>query len=206
MTFLYRCAQTIFFLYFKIFHRFRVSGLEHVPSDGAFLLASNHVSFFDPPALGCRVPRDLHYFARKSLFKGLLGKLITAFNSIPVDRESSDVSSFKKALKVLEKGSPLLVFPEGTRSLDGSLQAAKAGVGLIAIKASVPVLPARVIGGFEILGKGCKLPKIGSRLTIVYGPLLQIETLDPGPKTAKRSQIVADAIMEAIGKLGIDSD
>ncbi|MFP6892656.1 MAG: lysophospholipid acyltransferase family protein [Opitutales bacterium] len=202
MTFLYRCAQTIFFLYFKIFHRFRVSGLEHVPSDGAFLLASNHVSFFDPPALGCRVPRDLHYFARKSLFKGLLGKLITAFNSIPVDRESSDVSSFKKALKVLEKGSPLLVFPEGTRSLDGSLQAAKAGVGLIAIKASVPVLPARVIGGFEILGKGCKLPKIGSRLTIVYGPLLQIETLDPGPKTAKRSQIVADAIMEAIGNLG----
>lgn len=202
MTFLYRCAQTIFFLYFKIFHRFRVSGLEHVPSDGAFLLASNHVSFFDPPALGCRVPRDLHYFARKSLFKGLLGKLITAFNSIPVDRESSDVSSFKKALKVLDKGSPLLVFPEGTRSLDGSLQAAKAGVGLIAIKASVPVLPARVIGGFEILGKGCKLPKIGSRLTIVYGPLLQIETLDPGPKTAKRSQIVADAIMEAIGKLG----
>jgi 1-acyl-sn-glycerol-3-phosphate acyltransferase len=202
MTFLYRCAQTIFFLYFKIFHRFRVSGLEHVPSDGAFLLTSNHVSFFDPPALGCRVPRDLHYFARKSLFKGLLGKLITAFNSIPVDRESSDVSSFKKALKVLEKGSPLLVFPEGTRSLDGSLQAAKAGVGLIAIKASVPVLPARVIGGFEILGKGCKLPKIGSRLTIVYGPLLQIETLDPGPKTAKRSQIVADAIMEAIGKLG----
>ena len=202
MTLLYRCAQTIFFLYFKIFHRFRVSGLEHVPSDGAFLLASNHVSFFDPPALGCRVPRDLHYFARKSLFKGLLGKLITAFNSIPVDRGSADVSSFKKALKVLDKGSPLLVFPEGTRSLDGSLQAAKAGVGLIAIKARVPVLPARVIGGFEILGKGCKWPKIGSRLTIVYGPLLQIETLDPGPKTAKRSQIVADAIMEAIGKLG----
>ena len=201
MTLLYRCAQTIFFLYFKIFHRFRVSGLEHVPSDGAFLLASNHVSFFDPPALGCRVPRDLHYFARKSLFKGLLGQLITAFNSIPVDRGSSDVSSFKKALKVLDKGSPLLVFPEGTRSLDGSLQAAKAGVGLIAIKASVPVLPARVIGGFEILGKGCKWPKIGKRLTIVYGPLLQIETLDSGPKTAKRSQIVADAIMEAIGKL-----
>ena len=202
MTLLYRCAQTIFFIYFKIFHRFRVSGLEHVPSDGAFLLASNHVSFFDPPALGCRVPRDLHYFARKSLFKGLLGKLITAFNSIPVDRESSDVSSFKKALKVLKEGSPLLVFPEGTRSLDGSLQVAKAGVGLIAIKAGVPILPARVIGGFEILGKGSKWPKLGHRLTVVYGPLLQIETLDPGPKTSKRSQIVADAIMEAIGKLG----
>ena len=201
MTFLYRCAQTISFLYFKIFHCFRVSGLEHVPSDGAFLLASNHVSFFDPPALGCRVPRDLHYFARKSLFKGLLGKLITALNSIPVDRGSSDVSSFKKALKVLEKGSPLLVFPEGTRSLDGSLQSAKAGVGLLAIKAKVPILPARVIGGFDILGKGRKWPKFGHRLTIVYGPLLQIENLDPGPKTAKRSQIVADAIMETVSNL-----
>ena len=147
------------------------------------------------------MPRDLHYFARKSLFKGLLGKLITALNSIPVDRGSSDVSSFKKALKVLEKGSPLLVFPEGTRSLDGSLQSAKAGVGLLAIKADVPILPARVIGGFDILGKGRKWPKFGHRLTIVYGPLLQIENLDPGPKTAKRSQIVADAIMEMVGKL-----
>lgn len=202
MTFLYRCAQTISFLYFKIFHRFRVSGLEHVPRSGAFLLASNHVSFFDPPALGCRVPRDLHYFARKSLFKGFLGKLITALNSIPVDRGSSDVSSFKKALKVLEKGSPLLVFPEGTRSLDGSLQTAKAGIGLLAIKAGVPILPARVMGGFEILGKGRSWPKIGHRLTIVYGPLLQIQNLDSGPKTEKRSQKVADAIIEAIDNLG----
>jgi 1-acyl-sn-glycerol-3-phosphate acyltransferase len=130
-----------------------------------------------------------------------LGKLITALNSIPVDRGSSDVSSFKKALKVLEKGSPLLVFPEGTRSLDGSLQSAKAGVGLLAIKAKVPILPARVIGGFDILGKGRKWPKFGHCLTIVYGPLLQIENLDPGPKTAKRSQIVADAIMETVGNL-----
>ena len=70
------------FLYFKIFHRFELKGLENVPKNGPFILASNHQSFLDPPALGCRLPRDLHYFARNTLFVGPLGFIIKNLNSI----------------------------------------------------------------------------------------------------------------------------
>ena len=198
MTFFQRFVRFGLFLYFRVFHRFRIIGLENVPEAGAFLLASNHVSFFDPPALGCRLPRNLHYFARSSLFRGLFGKLLSALNSIPVDPDGTDASSITKALKVLNAGSPLLVFPEGTRSPNGSLQAPKRGVGVLALKAKVPVLPARVFGGFEILGRDRRWPSLGKRLTIAYGPLLPIEDLDPGPRTKGRSRQVVETIMSAI--------
>ncbi len=201
MTAVYRAARFISFAYFKVFHRFRVRGLEHVPADGAFLLASNHVSFFDPPALGCRLPRNLHYFARSTLFKGAFGRLIIALNSIPVKREGADATSFKRAMKTLNKGFPLLVFPEGTRSPDGCLQAPRRGVGLMACKARVPILPARVVGGFEAFGKGRKMPKPGVRITIVYGPPLPIEEVDPGREEPNRYELVTEAIIEAIRNL-----
>ena len=66
-------------------------GIDNVPKKGAFILASNHLSFFDPPALGCKLPRNLHYFARDTLFIGPLGALIRSLNSIPVDREKLDL-------------------------------------------------------------------------------------------------------------------
>ena len=205
MTKTYRAAQAISFLYFKLFHRFRVLGLENTPEEGAFLLASNHISFFDPPALGCRLPRDLHYFARSSLFRGVFGKLIKALNSIPLDREGADITSFKRALKVLDKGSPLLVFPEGTRSPNGNLQPAKRGIGLLACKAKAPVLPARIFGSFEAFGKKRTCPKLGTRITIVYGPLLAIEDIDPGTRAGKRFDQIAENIMQAIADLQMEN-
>lgn len=205
MTKTYRAAQAISFLYLKLFHRFRVLGLEHAPEEGAFLLASNHTSFLDPPALGCRLPRDLHYFARSSLFRGVFGKLIKALNSIPLDRESPDITSFKRALKVLDKGSPLLVFPEGTRSPDGNLQPAKRGIGLIACKAQAPVLPARVFGSFDAFEKKRKFPKLGTHITVVYGPLLAIEDIDPGTSARKRFDRIAESIMQAIADLQMEN-
>ena len=201
MTATYRFARFVSYAYFKVFHRFRVCGLENIPASGAFLLASNHVSFFDPPALGCRLPRNLHYFARSTLFKGAFGKLITALNSIPINRDGADSSSFRRAFKTLNKGFPLLVFPEGTRSPDGRLQDPRRGVGLIACKAGVPVVPARVFGGHEAFGKGRKTPKLGVRFTVAYGTPFPIEAIDPGREQPDRYDLVAEAIMEAIRNL-----
>ena len=84
MSIFYQLAQLFSFLYFKIFHRFEVNGLNNIPVSGSFILASNHLSYFDPPALGCKLPRNLHYFARNTLFVGPLGFLIRNLNSIPV--------------------------------------------------------------------------------------------------------------------------
>ena len=91
MSNFYKFAQFASFLYFKLFHRFEVGGLQNVPNEGAFILASNHLSFFDPPALGCTLPRNLHYTARNSLFTGPLGILISNINSISVNRDQLDL-------------------------------------------------------------------------------------------------------------------
>ena len=165
------------------------------------MLASNHLSFLDPPALGCLMPRNLHYFARDSLFKGPLGMLIRALNSIPVNRSQLDLATLRTVLKVLKDGHPLLVFPEGTRSEDGSLGEGKKGVGMLVAKSQVPVLPVRIFGSYEILGKGKSLPRIGRKLRVRYGTLLNFEELDPGGKGGERYDEISQSVMTAISRI-----
>ena len=201
MSNFYKFAQFASFLYFKLFHRFEVGGLQNVPKEGAFILASNHLSFFDPPALGCRLPRNLHYFARNSLFSGPLGILISNLNSIPVNRDQLDLKTLKTVLRVLNMGHPLLVFPEGTRSVNGQLSDGQRGVGLLVAKSMVPVLPAKIEGAFEILGKGKTIPRLGRKLKVSYGSLLDFNNLDPGKCTDNRYDLISQRIMSAISEI-----
>ena len=201
MSNFYKFAQFTSFLYFKLFHRFEVGGLQNVPKEGAFILASNHLSFFDPPALGCRLPRNLHYFARNSLFTGPLGILISNLNSIPVKRDQLDLKTLKTVLRVLNMGHPLLVFPEGTRSVNGQLSDGQRGVGLLVAKSMVPVLPAKIEGAFEILGKGKLVPRVGRKLKVNYGSLLDFNNLDPGKSTDNRYELISQRIMSAISEI-----
>lgn len=194
----YRLAQCLSFVYLKTFHRFEVNGLDNIPEDGAFLLASNHISFLDPPALGCKINRNLHYFARDSLFVGPLGLLIRRLNSIPVNRGQLDLRTLKLTLSVLNSGEPLLVFPEGTRSLDGNLGKPKKGIGLLIDKAKCPVVPARIRGSFEILGKGKIFPRLGRKLTITYGRLISYEELSSTSSQNDRRTEISNLVMEAI--------
>ena len=200
----YIFAQYFSYLYFKLFHRFEVLGLENIPQDGPFILAPNHLSFFDPPALGCKLPRNLHYFARNTLFFGPLGMLIRSLNSIPVNRDQLDLKTLRTVLGVLKNGHPLLVFPEGTRSKDGKLGTGQKGIGLLIAKSKVPVLPARIQGSYEILGP-CKIfPRMGRKLRVQYGKVCPYETIDPDPTETDRYQKIADRVMEAIGEIPVD--
>ncbi|MEY3608285.1 MAG: hypothetical protein RLZZ447_1073, partial [Verrucomicrobiota bacterium] len=128
---------------YEMFFRGEVSGLEHVPARGGFLLAANHASFIDPPMIGCQLPRQIAYFARKTLWKGGFSSWwLDAVGTIPVDRDGGqDVSAIKRVLRALREERGLILFPEGTRTPDGQLQPAKAGVGFIAVKTQVPVVP-----------------------------------------------------------------
>jgi 1-acyl-sn-glycerol-3-phosphate acyltransferase len=173
-----------------------VKGLDNVPLKGGFILACNHLSYLDPPAVGCRIPRNLHYFARDSLFLGPLGFLITKLNSIPVNRDQLDLGTLRKVLSVLKGGEPVLVFPEGTRSPDGTLQKSQKGLGLLVHKSGVPVLPARLHGSFEILGKGKLFPRIGKKLYLNIGsPVLSEElSFDSNDRYQKISDLVMHAI------------
>lgn len=201
MSVFYRFAQLISFFYFKAFHRFKVYGLDNIPSSGPFILASNHQSFFDPPALGCRLPRNLHYFARDSLFFWPLGILIRNLNSIPVNRSTLDIKTLKLVLSVLNQGNPLLVFPEGTRSCNDQIQSGKKGIGLLLAKSGVPVVPAKVIGGYKVLGRGMIFPRIGKQIVIKYGPVVYMKDLDPGKSDSNRYEVIAQRVISEITRI-----
>ena len=201
MTLFYRFAQLLSWLYFKIFHRFEITGADNIPVIGSFILASNHASYFDPPALGCKLPRNLHYFARDTLFFWPLGFLIRNLNSIPVNRSQLDIATLKRVLKVLQSGDPLLVFPEGTRSPDGQIHSGKKGIGLLLAKSQSDVLPARIRGGYKVLGKGMMFPRIGRKLVVSYGPIIKFDTLDPGKSDPLRYETIANRVLEEISKI-----
>ncbi|HLP02577.1 MAG TPA: lysophospholipid acyltransferase family protein [Opitutaceae bacterium] len=181
--------------------RGEVIGLENVPREGPFLMASNHCSHLDPPLLGSQLQRQIHFFARKTLWKpGFPAWWLDAVETIPVDRDGADVGAMKRTIAALENGGVVIVFPEGTRSLDGRLQPAKAGVGMIACKARVPVVPARIFGSFEAFGRDAKIPKPHPVSYVIGRPLAPAEYDDPAAGK-QRYQVASERIMAAIAAL-----
>jgi 1-acyl-sn-glycerol-3-phosphate acyltransferase len=187
---------------YDMFFRGEVAGLEHLPKTGAFLIASNHASHLDPPIIGSFVPRQVCFFARKSLWKpGLAAWWLDAVGTIPVDRDGGqDVSAMKRVLRALANEKVLILFPEGTRTSDGNLQAPKPGVGMIVCRSQVPVVPARIFGSFEAFGKGVKFPRAGSKISVVFGPALTPADYDPGVGK-DRYQLASERIMQRIASL-----
>jgi 1-acyl-sn-glycerol-3-phosphate acyltransferase len=111
------------------------------------IVASNHVSFWDPPLIGAAVPRETYFLAKEELFRTpVLGLLIRSVNSIPIRRGVADLSGLSRAIERLEKGAALLMFPEGSRMRDGELHPARPGVGMMAVHAEVPVVPCCISG------------------------------------------------------------
>ena len=187
---------------YGMFFRGETIGLENLPRDGAFLIAANHVSFLDPPFIGCQVPRQICYFARKTLWRGRFASWwLDTVGTIPVDRDGGqDVGAIKRVLRALKDNKGLILFPEGTRSPDGRLKAPKAGVGLIACRAQVPVVPARIFGSFEAYGKGRSL-RLGTPVTVVFGRPISPAIYDEPSAGRERYQIASERIMAEIARL-----
>ncbi len=122
-----------------------VRGRDHVPSSGAVIVASNHISYWDPVLVGSATVRELHYLAKEELFRPpIFGPMIRSFNAIPIRRGTADLSGLKKAADVLRAGRALILFPEGTRARDGELHAARPGIGMLAVATGARIVPAYV--------------------------------------------------------------
>jgi 1-acyl-sn-glycerol-3-phosphate acyltransferase len=133
------------------------SGRPYVPMSGGLMIVSNHISFLDPPMVACAMPREIHFLARKTLFKkNGFGQLIASLNAVPIDQDRPDMNGLRSIIKLLKSGKAVLLFPEGARSWDGTLQPAASGAGLVACKAGVPILPVRLFGSYEALPRGGK--------------------------------------------------
>ena len=180
-----------------------VAGLENLPRTGGFLLATNHASHLDPFLVGSQLPRQVTFFARKTLWTpGLPSWWLDAVGVIPVDRDGgSDITAMKRVLTALKQQKIIIMFPEGTRSRDGLLHPPKPGVGLFACRTQVPVVPARIFGSFEALGKGGKIPRFGTPVTVVYGPPLMPADYDPPDAGKQRYQVASARIMARIAAL-----
>lgn len=159
------------FIIFKLFFRIQVSGKENIPSHGAFILASNHSSYLDPPilAVSCFGIRQLHFLAKEELFRNrLFGWFIKKLNAFPIRRTGSDISAIKECIKRIRDGQALVIFPEGGRSDKGKLQDGLPGIALIAIKTNIPVVPVFIRGADKALSPGSKLIK-RSKIQVRFG-------------------------------------
>jgi len=187
---------------YQMFFRGEVSGLENLPETGGFIVTANHASHLDPPIVGLFLPRQVAFFARKTLWKpGIASWWLDAVGTIPVDRDGGmSLDAVKRVLQALAGGRAVIVFPEGTRSPDGRLQPPRPGVGLLACRARVPVVPARVFGSFEAYGKGGRL-RLGSQVSVAYGRPLSPSEFDRPEDGKERYSRAAVRIMEAISRI-----
>jgi len=184
------CALTTLTLF-----RFRATGKENIPKKGGFLIASNHVSYLDPVMVGVACPRRLNYMARHDLFKNALFALILKYScAFPVKRKSADLGALKEAMCRLKNGEGLLVFPEGGRQTNVYLSQAEAGVGFLAAKSGVPVIPAFVSGTDRAWPRDAKFVKLATQISVHFGKQISIEGRMP-------YQDIAKEIMESIRHL-----
>ncbi|MDR1438420.1 MAG: 1-acyl-sn-glycerol-3-phosphate acyltransferase [Puniceicoccales bacterium] len=182
------------------FFDFEAFGEEYVPQDGPCIIAANHCSFLDPPAAVIGAIRNTYSFARKTLFKeGISGRIFKNLLTIPVDRDGgNDVNAIRQVLKKLADGQSVLLFPEGKRSVDGNIEKPMRGVGMIATRAEVPVVPARIFGSFDAWSRHRVRPTPFTHVRTVYGPPMAPKDYDPGSAAKDRHAVAAQRIMDAI--------
>ena len=162
----------------------------------------NHVSLLDPPIVGLYLPQQVAFFARKTLWKpGFASWWLDNVGTIPVDRDGgTDVAAIKRVLQTLRQGKVVILFPEGTRSKDGRLQPPKPGIGLLACRTGVPVVPARVFGSFDAFGRDGRL-HLGVPVSVQYGRPLEPAEYDRPEDGKERYVRAAERIMAAIARI-----
>lgn len=133
-----------------VMFRARAYHAERVPLTGSLILAANHQSYLDPPFVGAFIKRAASYIARAGLFKWKpFGACLRAINCVPIREDSGDAGAIKEAIRRLEGGHAVLIFPEGSRSPDGAMHEYKRGVALLVKRAKCPVVPVAVEGCWD---------------------------------------------------------
>jgi 1-acyl-sn-glycerol-3-phosphate acyltransferase len=200
----YWCAYWTARMLARVFFRFRMLHRERMINQGPAILASNHQSYLDPPLIGSAVDRPIYFLTRKTLLDvPVLGWLLPKLNVIPVDQEGNDRSALKALIRILRAGEATLVFPEGARTLDGQLQPALPGIGLVIAKTLAPVVPMRIFGAHEALPRG------GGRLrfhpiTVLVGEPILFTAADLEPSGKDLYARLSNRVMDAIAALKLE--
>ncbi|MGE6491564.1 lysophospholipid acyltransferase family protein [Exiguobacterium sp. NPDC077395] len=188
---MYRMARAVVNIIQLASFRVEFIGREHVPKDGSILVCSNHQSNWDPVLLACAIPKErpLRFFAKKELFSvPVLKHILNRAGQIPVSRGEGDRQALRVVLQKLKEDEVISIFPEGTRSKDGTLGKAQAGVGFFAMRSDAHILPIAIIGRY----------KFRAKLRVVIGKPID---LTPLKERKANAQEAADLIMDTIADL-----
>ena len=183
-------ARLVFFITMRVHLR----GRYNVPRRGPYIVAGNHLSWMDIPLVPAYMPGKVVYMAKEELFHGNVGRISRFMGAFPVKRGEGDRHAIRTADEQLKKGNVLVIFPEGTRSKTQLMAKGHAGLGMIALRSGVPVIPVAIWGSEQ------GLKKFGAHVTISYGkPMI----LKPKGSKITREDIEAatDEVMRQIASM-----
>ncbi|MEA3402675.1 MAG: lysophospholipid acyltransferase family protein [Armatimonadota bacterium] len=200
----YRFVQWTLPRMLRLLGGWRVTGHENVPEDHGAVIASNHLSFLDPPVVGSALRRRTYYFAKSELFVPVFGWIIRKCYAFPVQRGSADTRALKEAVRLLRSGELLTMFPEGTRSRDERVGEFDLGAALAASRAEVPIIPCALTGTNDVLPIGSRWFHRG-KVAVSFGE--PIDSLQFGPKPGKQDlQRITRQIEDAIRELKAEQE
>ncbi|MDP8253311.1 MAG: lysophospholipid acyltransferase family protein [Candidatus Kaelpia aquatica] len=180
----------------KILFLLRIEGKNNVPLRGAVIIASNHASFLDPILLGAASRRVLNFMAKEELFHlGIFSKLISNVGTLPIKRGALSKSTIKQALRFLNQGRALVVFPEGSRSRDGEIGKGESGVVWLARATEALIVPVKISGTDKALGVNSTAIR-PYPVKVAFGKPLKLSDLE-----GEDLESMSDSLMERIKRL-----
>ncbi|MCX7765294.1 MAG: 1-acyl-sn-glycerol-3-phosphate acyltransferase [Candidatus Sumerlaeia bacterium] len=157
-----------------LLYGYKVKGLHLIPTHGPVIIVANHQSYYDPVLIATLIRRPLRFAAMMPLFKVKpLALVMRLFQTIPIEREGPDKSAYQKILSHLNRNEIVTIFPEGTRTADGNIQSLKPGFVRIAIRANAVIVPAVIVGAFEVWPRQRRLPRFRGKISVKFYPPLK---------------------------------
>ncbi len=185
----------------KILFRARAVGRKNIPESGGVLIASNHVSYLDPPLLGVAIPRRVSFMAKAELFRNaFMDGLFRRLDAFPVSRTRVDRRAIQEAVHRIGRGEALVMFPEGTVSFNDEFLPPKFGIGMIVSRTWAPVVPAYICGSENALPPDNSRFR-PARVVIYFGAAMDFSKYRNEPKGRKLYMRISAEIMEQIGRL-----
>ncbi len=196
---IYSIAKFFQRLTLKLFSKWTINGIEHVPPIGGVIIVANHVSEFDPPLLASTFDRKIKFLAKSGIFSGFFQRwFLKEYGAFPVKRGVVDRSAYLWILEQLELGNAVVVFPEGTRSMKG-MRKGKSGVARIALHSKSPILPVGIIGT-KNMGKWTRVFYPSGKIQVNIGRVFNLPDIE-GHINHQLLESMSEMIMERIAEL-----
>lgn len=201
---LYKIMVFVSYLIYRTLYHFEIVGLENYP-EGAAIIAPNHSSFLDPPAMGIACPHEVHCLAKAYLFRNrIMGWALPKINTHPVMGDGSDLGVLKKIAEFLHQGKQVIIFPEGSRSEDNQVAPLKRGIALLASMGKCKVVPVKITGAYEAWPRWKKFPKLWGKIRVTFGkPLDWKDYENRSPNKKEMQTLFTKDLEESIKNLGV---